>query len=334
MQLIHESERLRLLGGPAPDMRAEFARDVLEGLAKEQKTLPCRHIYDAEGSRLFEEICEQPEYYLTRAEAEILGAHASEILGHMGGEFELVELGSGSAEKTQLLIAAALERQRGLTYRPIDISQDALHASAKALLAKFPGLRFEGFAADYLAGLHELSSASDADGPPRLVLWLGSSIGNFDRPGAAGFLTQLRSTLRPNDALLLGVDLRKQKPTLDAAYGDAAGVTARFNKNLLVRINNELGGNFPIDQFQYLADYEVDTGRVKMILRATQACTVHVSALNRSFDFHPGETIETEDSHKYSLAEIDQTAQAAGFRVTAQWLDSQQRFSTSLLKPV
>jgi L-histidine N-alpha-methyltransferase len=332
MKLLNQSDRYRLMGGPAPDMRAEFARDVLEGLSKGKKTLPCRHIYDAEGSQLFEEICGVPEYYLTRAEAEIFSANAPEILGHMGGEFELVELGSGSAEKTQLLIAAALKRQRTLHYRPIDISREALRDSADGLLAAFPGLHFDGYAADYLCGLHELSSASDADGPARLVLWLGSSIGNFDRAGAGEFLRLLHTELRPQDALLIGVDLRKQKPILDAAYDDAAGITARFNKNILVRINNELGGNFPLDQFEYRADYQIESGRVKMSLRSTAACTVHVTELDKEFVFQADEVIETEDSYKYSLSEIDKAAQTAGFQVSAQWLDAKERFSVSLLK--
>ncbi|MBL4770717.1 MAG: L-histidine N(alpha)-methyltransferase [Planctomycetes bacterium] len=332
MQLLNQSERFRLMGGPAPDMQAEFAADVLQGLSQPQKSLPCRHIYDAQGSRLFEEICALPEYYLTRAEAEILTQHSPAILAHMGQGFELVELGSGSAEKTRLLIAAALQSQTELHYRPIDISRDAIATSAVDLLADFPGLHIDGYASDYVTALHDLSASTDAKAGPRLILWLGSSVGNFDRPGAADFLRLLRAELRPCDALLLGADLRKQKPTLDAAYDDAAGTTARFNKNLLVRINNELGGNFPIEAFRYQANYEVDTGRVKMSLISTEACSVHIEQLDQDFSFEANEAIETEDSYKYSLAEIDTLAEASGFRVVDQWLDSRQRFSTSLLK--
>ncbi len=249
----------------------------------------------------------------------------------MGSGFEMVELGSGSAEKTRLLIAAALQMQTELHYRPIDISSDALITSASPLLADFPGLQIDSYAADYVTGLHEMATTTEADTHPRLVIWLGSSVGNFDRPGAAEFLRLLHAELRSGDALLLGADLRKNKPILDAAYDDSAGVTARFNKNLLVRINAELGGNFPLANFRYLADYEIDTGRVKMSLISTKACTVRIEQLNKDFQFQAGETIETEDSYKYSLAEIDELAAASGFQVADQWLDAEQRFSTNLL---
>jgi L-histidine Nalpha-methyltransferase len=333
MELLEQADRLRLRGDPLPDERSAFSADVLAGLSATQKTLPCRYIYDERGSRLFEEICALPEYYLTRAEAEILREHSPEIVASIGAELELVELGSGSAEKTRHLIAAALGQQARLCYRPMDISRAALLSSARRLLDDFPALEIEALVAEYVSGLHELSRTTQECDPPRLLLWLGSSIGNFPRAAAVEFMRHLRGELRDCDAMLLGADLRKHKSVLDAAYDDAAGVTARFNKNLLVRINRELGGDFDLDSFRYVADYEVDSGRVKMSLVAERDCQVRIAALGRAFDFVRGEAIESEDSYKYSQLELDELALASGFVRQAEWLDSEGRFSSSLLRP-
>lgn len=290
-----------------------FAAAICAGLSARPKSLPCRYFYDAEGSRLFEEICRQPEYYLTRAEREILVAHADEIAARP----TLVEFGSGNAEKTRLLIASARRR-----YVPIDISPSAL--DVEALRRDFPGLSVEPIAAEYREGLRRL----ERDGP-MLVVFIGSNIGNFTRDEARGFLNGIAELMAPEDRLLLGVDLRKDPAVLEAAYDDAAGVTARFNLNLLARINRELGGTFDLDAFAHRATYDAVDGRVSMWLVSARAQRVRVGA--DAFDFAAGEAIHTEDSYKYSSEEID--AVASAFRMERRWFDAGGRFCLSLFEP-
>lgn len=322
--------RLRFVEGAAEDERAALARDVQAGLDASPRRLACRYFYDDEGSLLFEAICELPEYYLPRAEREILRAHAGELAELTPPGTRLIELGSGNAQKTRLLLAPLLARGRLARYVPVDISRAALDESARALLHDFPSLQVTAVAAEYEPGLAWLASEPPA---PQLFVWLGSNIGNFDRHDAASFLARVRRLCRPGDRLLLGVDLRKQAATLEAAYDDARGVTARFNLNLLSRLNRELGADFALEGFRHRARYDETRGRIEMFLDSTRAQSVRIAALDRSFHFAAGEAIHTESSHKYSFAELDALAAASGFAVIRRFTDGAGRFCTALFEP-
>ncbi len=316
------------------DDHTELALAVEAGLGQEPRSLPCRFFYDAEGSRLFEEICTLPEYYPTRAEREVLQGRARQLALAFApdhrGPLDLVELGSGNAEKTEVLIRAFLEAGRELRYVPIDICREVLVDSAERLLEDFDELTIQAFAAEYRDGLARLAQLGDA---PRLVLCLGSNVGNFDRVAAAEFLGAVRRHLRPVDRLLLGVDLRKEREVLEAAYDDSRGVTARFNKNVLRRIDRELGGQFGEDSFDHQATWDEERGRVDMWLVSERDQTVRVTELERSYDFTRGERIHTESSYKYSIEELETLAQRAGFELQETWLDGLERYSVNLLRP-
>ena len=310
--------------------RDSFAQAVDDGLGAEPFSLPCRFFYDATGSRLFEAICELPEYYLTRAEHEILARHADEIAARCPTPLFLAELGSGSATKTRLLIEAFLRRQGELRYVPVDISQSMLDESAQALLADYRGLEITAIASEYRSGLRHLGKDTHL---PKLIAWLGSNIGNFTRAEARHFLGGIRDAMSPEDRLLLGVDLRKDAHVLWRAYDDAQGVTARFNKNLLARINRELGGEFDLADWTHRARVVDDGGRVEIGLVCRRSCDVRVGALGRHFRFVRGDFIHTEDSTKYSDAELAELAGAASLRMVCRWFDSQRRFCVALLEP-
>ena len=237
--------------------------EVRAGLTARPKTLPTKYLYDDLGSALFEVICLLPEYYLTRSEAAILRAHARDIVAAVGDTLEIVELGSGTATKTRLLLDAALARQGTLRYSPIDISRSALDQTVHALNAEYPAITVDPQVADYFEGLRRFSR----NGVERtLVLFLGSNIGNFEPYEARRTLSAVRETLRPGDSLLMGADMKKDVAILEAAYNDKLGVTAAFNKNLLWRINRELGGHFDLDSFRHRAKYNSAEGRVEMHL--------------------------------------------------------------------
>jgi dimethylhistidine N-methyltransferase len=310
--------------------RDSFAQAVERGLAAEPFSLPCRFFYDAVGSRLFESICELPEYYLTRSEHEILARHAGEIAGRCPSPLFLAELGSGSATKTRLLIEAFLRHQGSLRYVPVDISQSMLEESARALLADYHGLEITAIASEYGEGLRHLGKDTRL---PKLIAWLGSNIGNFPRADAHHFVSGIRDAMSNDDRLLLGVDLRKDAHALWCAYDDAQGVTARFNKNLLARINRELGGEFDLADWTHRARIVDDGGRVEIGLVCRRDCEVRVAALGRSFRFARGDFIHTEDSTKYSARELAELASAASLRLDASWLDRDRRFCVALFAP-
>ncbi len=326
-----DTPRLQLAATRRSEGRATFQRDVERGLSASPRRLSCRFFYDRVGSEIFEEICALPEYYLTRAEDEILREHSAEIVGEMPRRCALVELGSGSAHKTRRLIEACLARERDLLYVPIDISRTMLEHSSRSLLDAYPGLTVRALAAEYEDGLEMLR---DDAVEPKLVLWLGSNVGNYDRASAAGFLARLSSRMGKRDRLLLGVDLRKDSRTLELAYDDPAGVTARFNLNLLARIDRELGASFENAQFRHVATYDPIVGRVQMFLESVVDQAVWIEALERSFSFTAGERIHTEDSYKYSPAEIESLARAGGMFVERTWCDSRTLFSSNLLAPL
>ena len=305
-----------------------LAEDVRKGLSAQPKRFLPKYFYDELGSQLFEAICLLPEYYLTRAENDILQRYSDEIVAAISGQKTLVEMGSGSASKTRLIIEALLRRQSELLFMPVDISATALESSSRILLQSYPRLTIEAYAADYFAGLAELGKR------PRtrtLALFLGSNISNFDPDEALRFLRAMRSVLQKGDALLLGADLKKDPAILDAAYNDALGVTSAFNLNVLARINRELGGTFDLRAFKHRAFYNQSEGRVEIYIESLADQRVRIEKLDLEIEFAAGELIHTENSYKYDKANIAHLAVATGFELSHTWLDSEERFSSNLL---
>ena len=308
-----------------------FAKDVLAGLGATRKSIPPKYFYDELGSRLFEAICYLPEYYLTRAESEILLNNADEIVSSVEGPFRLLELGSGSAEKTRYLIEAVLKKQPELHYLPVDISDSSLELSSQRLLRLYPGLRITAFAADYFTALQALAQRVPADGNRRTVaLFLGSNIGNFGRDESREFLRAVRKLLQPEDALLLGADLKKAPEVLIPAYNDALGVTAAFNLNLLARINRELDGNFDVKKFQHSALFNEELGRIEIHLVSLEPQAVCIRAIDLEVTFQKGETIRTEHSHKFDIEQLSSVARDTGFSLSNTWFDGAGLFSFNL----
>ena len=304
---------------------ADFRNAVHAGLRDTPKTLPCRFFYDQEGSLLFERICELPEYYLTRTEDAILRDRAREIAAQLPPDVQMVELGSGSSRKTRRLIEALLDRQDALRYIPVDISGEMLQQTAQSLAREYPRLEVAPLVAEYTEGMERLQTRPEL---PTLVVFLGSNLGNFDLREATAFLARMRQMLRPGDRALLGLDLQKDPAILEAAYDDAARVTAQFNLNLLHRINRELGGTFDVGAFWHRAFYNPDEGRVEMHLASVREQTATVDG--RTYHFAAGETIHTENSYKFSLEGIDRMAADAGLARTHTWADDDQLFSVHL----
>ncbi len=307
----------------------EFAADVRAGLARPgQKELPSKYFYDDVGSALFEVISHLPEYGLTRADERLLRRHGDEIVDRLAGPVAVAELGSGSGKKTRWLLEALCRRQRTFYY-PVEISRAAL-AMCERELSDIDRVSIVGFEREYLDGLLEVA-ASRLSGQHLFVLFLGSTIGNFDRAAGVKFLAEVRRILEPGDSLLLGTDLEKPSSQLLHAYDDELGVTAAFNLNLLSRINRELDADFDLGQFDHVAKINRDTRSVEMHLRSKCRQTVNIPASEIVVDFLEGETIWTESSHKYSAEEIFQTARDAGFSCEAQWIDEQWPFAENLL---
>ncbi|MEP6510651.1 MAG: L-histidine N(alpha)-methyltransferase [Dokdonella sp.] len=308
-----------------------FAQDVRAGLCHSgQKTLPPKYFYDDLGSALFDAITCLPEYGITRAERRLLENHAVEIAQRAPAPL-VIELGSGSAAKTRCVLEALLHRTR-VDYCSVEISRAALDQSHRAL-KDLPGLRVHGIAADYLDGLEEALQRR----PPQasvLVLFLGSSLGNFEHASARQFLRNVRSALRSHDSLLLGNDLLKPEASLLCAYDDALGVTAAFNLNVLLRMNRELGADFVLPNFRHCVRFVHERGDVEMHIESTCDQIVRFREIGFSVPLRKGETIHTESSHKYSLAEIDALAQTSGFERRAQWCDEEWPFASTLLVAV
>ena len=310
------------------DARASFDEDVRAGLSSSPKRLFPKYFYDALGSQLFEAICLLPEYYLTRAENQILTRHADDIVREVDGHgISLIEMGSGSASKTRLIIEALLRRQRELLFIPVDISASALETSSRVLLQSFTNLRIEAYAGDYFDALAALSGVQRGR---TLALFLGSNIGNFDASEAHTFLRALRRVLRPNDALLLGADLRKSSEVLEAAYDDSLGVTAAFNLNQLVRINRELDADFNPRAFRHRAIYNEEAGRVEVYIESLRASSVTIRKLGMQVHFSEGERIHTENSYKYDIEGLSEMASATGFTRACTWTDEREQFSSNL----
>ena len=308
---------------------SEFAQCVRECLTKSgQKELPSKYLYDEVGSALFEAICVLPEYGLTRADARLLEKHAGEIVARLPFPIAVAELGSGSGKKTRWILEALSRRQRTYYY-PIEISPSALAACEKEL-GQIDLVSIVGYEQPYLEGLRAVAQRRD-DREHLLVLFLGSTIGNFDREAGEGFLREVRAILRTRDALLLGTDLEKSAEVQRLAYDDPAGVTAAFNKNLLARINRELSADFDLERFQHEARWNMAERRIEMHLRSTTDQSVNIPAAGLQVEFKEGETIWTESSHKYRPADVAAMAQRTGFRCDGQWIDEEWPFAQNLL---
>jgi len=316
---------------PASTLRrvSEFAADVRESLTKPgQRELPSKYLYDEVGSALFEAISVLPEYGLTRADARLLKEHSAEIVSRVPSPVRVAELGSGSGKKTRWILEALARRQKTYYY-PIEISPHALAACEKEL-GQIDLVSVLGYEQPYLEGLRSVA-AGRSEGDHILVLFLGSTIGNFDRGAGDAFLREVRATLRPRDALLLGTDLEKEVELQLLAYDDPAGVTSAFNLNLLARINRELGADFDLSCFRHEARWNYADHRIEMHLRSTRRQGVRIPAANLRVVLNEDETIWTESSHKYKAEEIPEMASRTGFRCEAQWLDSEWPFAQNLL---
>ncbi|MGA3011530.1 MAG: L-histidine N(alpha)-methyltransferase [Terracidiphilus sp.] len=304
-----------------------FAEDVRNGLGQSgQRELPSKYLYDDVGSALFEAISRLPEYGVTRAEERILQQHSDDIAEHLTAHGMVVELGSGSGRKTRQILEA-LAHHKSMTYCPIEISSSAL-VSCERELDDLAHVSILGFETEYLDGLRK-AVARRKPGDAVVVLFLGSSIGNFDRGPGEEFLLQIRQAIDPGDMLLLGTDLEKPLTQLIPAYDDSLGVTAAFNRNLLARINRELGGDFDLSKFEHVALYNAGERRIEMHLRSTATQTVTIN--ESSFTFRCDETIWTESCHKYRRAEPAEMGHRSGFESVAQWVDGEWPFAESLL---
>jgi dimethylhistidine N-methyltransferase len=306
-----------------------FATDVYGGLARSpQKTLPSKYLYDAVGSALFEVITHLPEYGLTRADERVIRQHAPAMLDALGPLDTVVELGSGSGRKTRWMLEACAHRQP-CTYYPIEISATALAQCSQAL-SDIDGIQVRGIEREYLQGLQQVSSLRQGDSP-MLVLFLGSTIGNFARPEAVRFLADVRKLMLPGDGFLLGTDLLKPTQVLIDAYDDPLGVTAAFNLNLLVRMNTELGAGFDVRKFEHEARFNQDTSAIEMHIRSRVRQTVSIPGAGLVVDFEAGETIWTEISRKYQAPDVLDMGAKAGFRSGGQWIDEAWPFAETLL---
>lgn len=311
--------------------RQEFLKDVVDGLSNRQKTLPCKYFYDERGSNLFEQICELDEYYITRTELALLEQVGNEIAELIGEGATIIEPGSGAGIKVQILLDALLSPSR---FIPLEISLDALQTSTQQLKQKYPSLRVIPKQGDFTdqSTLQKLPlEESQAQG--RLVFFPGSTIGNFSAEEAVEVLSNLKLLAGQKGLILIGIDLLKDRSRLLAAYDDSLGVTAEFNKNLLLRINNELEADFDIEEgFRHQALFNEEQSRIEMHLVSLK--DQQVSIADQQFQFSEGETIHTENSHKYSQEFIAELATKAGLKITQQWSDSQKDFALFMLKTV
>src|ERR1700751_78801 len=311
-----------------PQVAPDFAAEVVVGLNQPgQKELPSKYLYDEVGSALFDVICLLPEYGLSRAGMRLLQRHSHEIVSLLPSPVIVAELGSGSGQKTRLLLEALSRRQR-VNYYPIDISGSALNRCQREL-GHIDRVSIVGFERAYLDGLQEVA-ARRREGEKIFLLFLGSTIGNFDRPAGDQFLREVRVILREGDALLLSTDLEKPVSQLLLAYDDPAGVTASFNKNLLARINRELAADFDLSRFEHIVRYDESERRIEMHLRSTEWKRITIRKAGFGFSLREGETIWTESSHKYDLKEVVQMGQRTGYRCAGQWCDSEWGFAQNL----
>ena len=311
-----------------------FAEDILYGLSATPKFLSSKYFYDDEGSRLFQQIMDLPEYYLTRAEFEIFQARTRQIYEAFTARnksFDLIELGAGDGTKTAVLIDYFLKEKADFTYSPIDISREAVDFLTEKFKSEFPDLKVNAKTGDYFRILETLKSESTR---PKILLFLGSNIGNFSRAQALEFFNKLHNAMNESDLLFVGFDLQKDPHVILQAYDDAQGVTARFNLNLLKRINRELGANFDLEKFSHYAIYRPVECAARSFLISREIQTVYIESLNTSFDFKQWEPIFMEISQKYSLEMIEELAASSGFEIKQSFFDSRNYFVDSLWRKV
>lgn len=308
----------------------QFAEDVRQGLQATPKRLPSKYFYDARGDELFQAIMHLPEYYLTRAEFEIMQMNAPAFLKLFqegGRPFNLIEFGAGDGMKTKILLRHFLKEKADFRYMPIDISGHVLQLLQQSLADELPDLEVAPIENDYFRALKDVNERQN--GHRNIVLFMGGNIGNFSGNGAEGFLKQLSDELKPGDGLLIGIDLKKDPDRIRAAYNDSQGVTRAFNFNLLERMNRELGANFNVQQFKHVPTYDPLSGEARSFLMSTVKQQVYIEALDESFSFDAWEPIHTEVSKKYSLKEIEQLAKVAGFQVVEHVFDCRHDFVDS-----
>jgi dimethylhistidine N-methyltransferase len=309
-------------------MNNTFAQDVYEGLSAPNKHLPSKYFYDDNGSRIFQEIMHMPEYYLTNSEFEILSLQAQQIFDAVDFDqpFNIIELGAGDGFKTFKLLEFLVNQEVDFHYVPIDISQEAIDSLSNKLLERLPNLSIQAKKGDYFKMLGDLKQSNI----PSLLLFLGSNIGNYSDERAHRLLHLFHQNMKKGDKLLIGIDLKKNPLTIQKAYSDDAGITKKFNLNLLLRINRELGADFKIDDFDFYSYYNPDTGNVKSYIVSLRTQKVYIKALDHTFDFRYDELIWTELSKKYSLDEIEVLAANNGFAIQQNFLDCKHYFVDSL----
>ncbi len=316
---------------PVTTRKNNFKDLVAAGLSKEPKALPPLLLYDARGSELFEKIRGTGDYYVSRAEKRLLEARKKTIAESCEPVVTMVELGSGSGEKTAILLGALIDKGHRVRYVPVDISESALVNSAQHLESVYPSLEIHGMAGEYHWGIDRLRTKTIGQ---CLTVFLGGNIGNLDRKEAITFLARIKQSTDERALILLGADLEKKDPrVLERAYDDAQGVTAMFNMNLLHRMNTELGANFDLSRFRHRARWNPDLSRIEMHLESLEAQSVHFEELDQSFDFAKGETIHTESSHKPNLDSLKAMAYNGGWNIRENWVDTKTGFSLNLLSP-
>ena len=316
----------------------EFAKNVENGLADIPKHISPKFFYDKIGSKLFEEICDQPEYYLNRIEAQILKKSASQIIDILDEKaISVIELGNGNSQKTRILLRPFLANWKNVSYFPIDVSLKMLKKSIRDLSREYSNLRIFGVCSDYVKGLikiNEFMKFKRNIPNKRLIIFLGSSIGNFDPKEASAFLYSLSKYIRNDDALLIGFDLEKDKSILEKAYNDKKGITSQFNLNVLSRINKELDGGFELSSFEHKSFYNLREHRIEMHLESNLDQKVRIGAIGKEFHFKEGETIHTENSYKYSKNRLYALVKNAGLQVIANFTDPKNQYSLILLKKI
>ncbi|NDJ17324.1 L-histidine N(alpha)-methyltransferase [Myxacorys almedinensis] len=300
--------------------------DVVRGLSQTPKTLPPRYFYDDRGSQLFEQICNLPEYYLTRTETNILQQYAGAI-ADLTGSCELIELGSGSSTKTRILLDAYQNAEHEVIYCPIDISAGILESSAQQLLLDYPDLRVHGFAGTYELALEKLP---DSELPTRVIGFIGSTLGNLNPQACETFIQQITNALKPGEYFLLGIDLHKSTPQLEAAYNDSQGITAAFNLNMLRHLNRRFAGDFDLTQFEHVAIYNESQRQIEMHLRSVRSQVVHLKALDLTVEFAAGETILSEISRKFDLEQTQHLLESKGLTPVEVWTDQHHWFGVLL----
>ena len=327
---IHKTDNSQLI--------SEFAQDVREGLMSSKKKLKPIYLYDQIGSLLFEKICLQKEYYLTRTERTILGDFSPDIVSMQNDtHISILELGSGSSDKTRILLECFLSKQKPLYYFPIDVSHSILYETIHKLSTDLSDLYIKGIASNYLEGIVKVRDFinSNQNLPnKKLILFLGSSVGNFEPNEVIDFLRIVKTIMDKQDMLLIGFDLQKSVKTIEAAYNDRAGITAKFNLNLLSRINRELGGEFNVGGFEHLAFYNENKARAEMHLLSKFDQQVKIRSISETFFFKKNETIHTENSYKYTLRQISALAEESGFKVKNNFTDKKKWYDLALFSPI